>query len=573
MSDERESLLDCADRQIRAGDASQALDAYNEVLEFSPDDVHALEGKAAALTLAGRFNEALECHNALVASGTDLQSRLRFRSKIFAFLGRYDDAIKDLDTALAVGTPSAELLKDKGMCLHRARRLDEAAAAYRRALEITEDEPSTLAALGDVLLEQGSVSAAVETFESASQTGKAFSELDWVTRGNRLLAAGRAQDAIRMFLAANSTRSNREAWRGIAQAYRDLRQYADAVEAARHSCELAPMDPSIWHIHALALSELGRRDEALESFRKAIALEPTFETAWSDMAVVLSDLGRFEEAIEAARSAIEITPDSAKLWSKLGLYLYHSGDHQGALSSWKHSLTLDPRLAWAASNASTVLCELGQLPEALELVDRALEIDDTEAAFWANKADVLERLGREADAIKLLDEASRVVSSPTDLVRRKVRLLCDTLGRNEEALDVLAEAVRRWPSDSTLAGELAELMLINGRYDAANNLAAELLLRSDTSPIIECAMRFVILTSHALANGLDEIDWYLEDFTRYYSGALRQEGKARFMFGYQALRSLLLKDTVSATARMLLLTLIDLQEQRIDLSELSFFEV
>ena len=572
MADDVKSLRACADRQMNDGDASQALETYNEVLARAPDDIEALEGKAAALALEGRYTEALECHNALVASGTDRPSRLQFRSKILVLLGRYVEAIVDLDAALAAGGSPVELLRDKAMCLQRAGRLSEAAEAYQQALGIARDDPTTLAGLGDLLLDIGSVSAAMETFESASRTGAGFTELDWVSRGNRLLAAGQAEEALGMFRAANAVRPTKEAWRGIAQAHLDLRQYADAAKAAGRTCELAPEDALVWHIRALALSGLGRRSEALESFRKATTLDPQFETAWSDRAMLLSDLERFEEAIEVGRRAIDINPGSAKLWRKLGLYLYHSDDHQGALDSWKHALTLDPQSAWAANNASIVLNENKRYEEALELIDHALSIDNTEDVFWCNKADILEGLGRAEDAIKLLESGMDAVRSPKDLVRRKVRLLCDTLGRTKDALDVLATAAQTWPSDNQVAGDFAELLLINGRYDEAKNLASTIASCPETNPVTRCAMRFAILTAHVLTSGLADSDRYLTDFTICYMRTLTQIGKARLRFGYEALRPLLLTDSVSVAERLLLLTLIDVQEQRISPSSLSFFE-
>jgi tetratricopeptide (TPR) repeat protein len=568
--DDLDSLLGNAENEMRSGNPSGAAVLYDELLDRAP--IEALEGKAAALALEGRFADALECHDRLIATGgqSATPERLIARSHILSRLGRYDEAIRDLDAALAQAGPSTGLLSERALCLRHAGRTEEARDAYMAALEADKDNPTLLGALGDVLLDLRHVSEAVGVFQKASRGNGGFTEVDWVTRGNRLLAADRAEDAIAMFESANRERSNADAWRGMGQAQLVLGEYEKSLEAARRAVELDPSDGSMWHLRASALTALKRPDEALQDLEVATRNEPKLAPAWTDMAKLLAGLGRFDEAVAAAHRAIELNGQSSAAWSGLGLYQYQLGDKESALKSWQQAFSLNPQSAWAANNISVVLSDSGRFTEALEWHDRALAIDETEATFWANKAETMANLGQDTDAAKILDEAARVVSSPASLLRSKVRLLAEYLTRPKEALQLLKSGTQSWPEDNYIAADYAELLLINGQYDAALTKATEVISRG-TAPVTTRSMRFIILASHVLSHGTEGSDPYLQDFVDAHLAAVAHEGRSRGRVTYASLRSALGEKSLPPVAKLLLLTLIDVQEQRVVSSELSFF--
>jgi tetratricopeptide (TPR) repeat protein len=155
------------------------------------------------------------------------------------------------------------------------RRYDDAATAYRRAVEVDGDDPATRLALGRFLLKrQGDAAGALPHLRAATQ-----GRLHW-------------SEALAL----------------LAQAQIDTGAGADAVSAAEEAARLSPTTPGVQTTLGRARCAAGRYAEAEAPLREAIRQVDTDALAWMTLADVLERTDRAPQAMEAWDSAIDRSP-------------------------------------------------------------------------------------------------------------------------------------------------------------------------------------------------------------------------------------------------------------------------
>ncbi|MBI1968032.1 MAG: tetratricopeptide repeat protein [Gemmatimonadetes bacterium] len=128
----------------------------------------------------------------------------------YSMAGQAEKALAELDRALALNPHYVEALIHRALVLNTLGREDEAAAALRRASEISSDSrrgfPTHVAsrlanqhaALGEAYAEAGGLTEAIQQFQAALALGPDFHDLRYKL-GRLLLEAGRALDAREQF--------------------------------------------------------------------------------------------------------------------------------------------------------------------------------------------------------------------------------------------------------------------------------------------------------------------------------------------------------------------------------------
>jgi len=165
---------------------------------------------------------------------------------------------------------------------HAAGRLPEAERACRAALAACPGFAEAHFRLGNVLRDQGTLDAAMESYLRALELQPVYAEAH-VTAGNLLNDLGRAGEAGAHYLAAIAEKP------GYADAYANLGnslQYLDRLDEAvacyRQAIALDARYVEAHHNLGNALSALDRCEDAGASFRAALALDPSYvESRWA----------------------------------------------------------------------------------------------------------------------------------------------------------------------------------------------------------------------------------------------------------------------------------------------------
>jgi tetratricopeptide (TPR) repeat protein len=158
-----------------------AVGHFDRAVVMNPRYVPALVGRGEALLALGDRDRALQSFEAAVASDADL-SALRSRIEVLRFRGlqddvaaarkaaengRLDEARAAYQRALAASPQSPFLLRELAAVERRAGNLSEAMQLAQKALTLEPTENRSLVLLGELHEQQGDFPAAIEMYESA----------------------------------------------------------------------------------------------------------------------------------------------------------------------------------------------------------------------------------------------------------------------------------------------------------------------------------------------------------------------------------------------------------------------
>jgi hypothetical protein len=497
----------------RAGAVDRALEHYDEAVHADHALLPATRALRRLLCRLGRFQEALRPldHEIELSGAAEGAALSAFRADLLLAVGEQDlarvaygalidaraddlralmaqvelaysdDREDELLDALAAAAHHvadaplrAALLVLRGRVLERQGRDDDAAQAYRGALEAEPGERTAQLGLARLALRSGRPIDGAEREESfLARTGDA--ELD-AAIGRRyaraLLAADRdleltvaaEGDALVLeTLAAAHERAGRHA--ELAQT---LRSWAQAEPAPARRSEV------LRRLARLQAGQLGDAAAALETLRAALAADPDDLDVAAELEVAHVAAGDIDAAVALARADAAADPEAAPFAHlRAARRLLGAGRADDAVA--------ELRTARAAAPASPIV--VAELARALDAAGRPAEL----AAFLSESAEsgavdpaaALERAARAADAAgdpAVASEAWRaVIAVEPGLAAAHAALvrLAGTSGDNA-ALDAALAAERQSTRDPARLAGLAvrRAALGAGRTDALEEVLA-----------------------------------------------------------------------------------------------------
>jgi tetratricopeptide (TPR) repeat protein len=248
---------------------------------------------------------------------------------------------------ISIDAMRAATYHNLGAALQEDGRVDDAVAAYRRALQSEPDYALSHEGLGSALRRQGKLDEAILHLRQAVRLHPGFVDARF-NLANALAERGDANEAIALYEEV-------------------LRQHPDGIDPKSNV--------DVYSNLGLALMAGGRVDEAIERFRRAALLDPASATAQFNLGHALSTQGDFEEAATHLARAAQADSASAPARYELGnVYLAQRRLEQAAIQ-YREALRLSPSFADAHNNLGVVLASLGRLGEATDEFRTALRID------------------------------------------------------------------------------------------------------------------------------------------------------------------------------------------------------
>src|SRR6266567_3309410 len=223
------------------------------------------------------------------------------------------------------GRSAASDAFERAVELHRAGRLQEAKAAYRRLLRRDANNDAAMNALGILL----------------GQTGD------------------------------------------YTEAEKSLRR-AIAIDSYKRALALDGKNPDILSNIGAALLKLGQPEGSVPYLEKAISVRPDSEDAYVNLSNALYALGRIPEAIDRARTAVQLAPSDAYAWSNLGLILLWQGMLDEATKSLTNAVNIDPANVSFRIGLGNCNFAIGDMDNAIRCAREALELDPSSPKARSN---------------------------------------------------------------------------------------------------------------------------------------------------------------------------------------------
>ena len=308
-------------------------------------------------------------------------------------------------TATATVQLGAADIFEAGAAHHRAGRLAEAEAHYRRILAALPDHADALHLLGVISCQLGRHETAIELIGRAiNQNGNHSSYHG--SYGVALYNLKRLDEAVASYDRALALKPDFvEVLNNRGGALQVLGRFAEALESYDRVLTLQPDLAEAYYNRGLTLQQLSRFAEALESYDRALAVKPDYAAVHYDRGNTLLTLERSAEAVESYDRALMLRPDHTEALNNRGLALHQLKRFDEAVESYDGALALRPGHAGALNNRGRALQRLKRLDEAQENYNRALVLSPHFAEALSNRGNTLQSLGRFLEAVESYDRA------------------------------------------------------------------------------------------------------------------------------------------------------------------------
>lgn len=188
---------------------------------------------------------------------------------------------------------------------------------------------------------------------------------------------------------------------------------------------------------------------AEKEFQRAIDMNPGYATAYHWYSLLLQNLDRMDEARAMIRRAQQLDPVNPNIRRVVGAFLARDGQYDRAIQELQAAIELDPSHFNTRVSLGIVHARMGRYEEAIAVFRQADELSGGLPQTRASLGWAYALSGKRAEAEKILQELQALPAARRNPLL--IALVCIGLGRKDEALRWLEEAVReRWIEISAL---------------------------------------------------------------------------------------------------------------------------
>jgi protein O-GlcNAc transferase len=261
--------------------------------------------------------------------------------------------------------------------------------------------------------------------------GRPKLEAFFYNQGNDYFGRSLYKEAIKSY--GNALKINPQSWLshlGLAEAYRDNRDYDQAADEYNKALSINPLSVKAYQSLSEMYSQKGSHAEALSVINRARTNIPgnpqiskssqeccyAFVVSTLNKSTELLLIDKSAEAISLLRDALKPCPDFAVAQYTLGYYYFNVKDYNNAETSLKKALLIDPQFHYAHKLLSQVYFKRGNFEKELSSAKEALALNNNDASICNDLGLALMHLGRYSEAITYLKKAVSLDANNPDYI-------------------------------------------------------------------------------------------------------------------------------------------------------------
>lgn len=360
----------------RQGERELEIAAYRRLVQLAPRETDWVIELADLLVNSGHRDEALQMlAEASRRSGDDSSVHERL-AEVYARLGRRDESLHETELVVRLDPSSPVALAALGRQYMERDQRDRAMATWRRIIDGARDRGRAALALGNVYFDNGMLAEASEMF------------LEAVTR--------RPDDVEIRLRYAEVLERQRQFEPAIAQ-WREVLNRTQNDRGIRRAARQAVV--RLWQLQ-------GRLQTEVPRLQTAFAATPPNMEAGRDLAEVFAQGRQWGEAEAVLRRVVSLEPGDVVALESLERALTQRGDDAGSIEVLARLVQVEPRRGrdFYQRMAQHALA-LHRDAEALEYATRAVQLNDQDATAHLRLAEMYRARGDEDSAIASLRRA------------------------------------------------------------------------------------------------------------------------------------------------------------------------
>ncbi|HEY6564194.1 MAG TPA: tetratricopeptide repeat protein, partial [Pirellulaceae bacterium] len=339
---------------LGAGQADEAVQDFQYLLEKDARDLESLDAMARALAVQEKFDEALDFVQKMIDAQPDLGDPYALRATIHVMRDENDEALADFNRAVELDPQNPSHLLARANLL---RVLEHYQDAMSDVDQVLASRPGLIPA---ILVKTELLVAEEKFFEAAEllKTVLARSESPELRMHVASLygAAERPTPAIDMYTEVLGEEDPPwQAYRGRADAFLAIGKHAEAITDYEAALAAQPDDSGIlnnlaWVLATSTFDKLRDGPRAIEVAMKACeATEYKQAHILSTLAAGYAEAGKFDDAIEWSTKAVELGEGPVKEQLTAELESYKKGQPWRERNEAKEPESTEPSLEESAS--------------------------------------------------------------------------------------------------------------------------------------------------------------------------------------------------------------------------------
>jgi len=300
-------------------------------------------------------------------------------------------------------------------------------------------------------------------------------------------------DALEQQAKAQSPQGAQDLYR-LAFALAEQGRFRQALDAVSDSLDRAPTPFNAWFLRGLCCDHLGREADAAAAYTVCTALKPTVSAAFFNRGLSRARQRQFDLARKDFTEVLRLDGDHGEAYFNRALAQQATGDLAAAEADATKALALGSDATRLYLVRARIRERRGDAAGAKADLAEGLKREPTDARGWVARG--LARLPADpAAALADFDAALRVEPRSFAALQNKAHVLGKYLGRTEDAVRALDEAVALYPEDvRPLAGRGVLRARLGRDADAAADAATALTLDGQPANVYQVAGIYALLS-------------------------------------------------------------------------------
>ena len=346
--------------------ADEAIAAYTEAIKLEPDNHLGYRSLGQAQAQTRDIAAAIKSYQKAIELNPQQPTW------VYKNLGYFWEKQGELDKTLSA---QSQVVKHNpnfayaylalGEVLAKQERWNQAASAYKKAIEIAPQLPSSVyESLGEVLsCQTQSESEVISSPSDKNRTSKSAQE--YLKLADKCLKENKLTEAVTLYKKAIAIEFNAEdIYLKLGDVLVKLNKYGEAISTYQEAIAIKP-DAKTYHLLAITLEKTRNWQEVINAYNCAIKLNPDYYFYHHRLGNFCHKVGDIEQAISAYHRAIELNPEYVWVHYHLGEALQDKGELKAAISCYQTAVKIQPDFQRALTALNNALGKQQQIENQL----------------------------------------------------------------------------------------------------------------------------------------------------------------------------------------------------------------